>query len=385
MPTAALFALLAAVPTVGELGTAIDPQAIVGGQPVSACGFPTVVAIDDVSCTGTLVHPRVISTAQHCGDPRRVLFGAGGSAGFEWQADVLGCVREGSDDAMLCLLDTEIPLATTPIAYGCELDELVAVGQPVAIAGFGSPEFGVPGQVKEWALQRITAVENDRVIVGEPGQSPSPCSGDSGGPVFVQAADGSWRTAGTVFRGTTGIPCNSAADFQRVDRVVPFFEAATGLDITPCFDGQTGAWDPGPSCTGFSAAGPNTPASWDNWCAAAPVSGPSNTCGAPFAEADDAVGASCDGFCGGQSDVGCWCDAQCVAAGDCCSDRDDVCDIPADGAFGGDRQPTGADLDEVGPAVSGGCSVSSGPPAGLFALFSLLLPLLGRRRNGDPT
>ena len=378
-----LVSLLLALPLLGhvadvDLAAPNSPQAIVGGNPVTSCGLPTVVALDDVSCTGTLVHPRVISTAQHCGEPRRVLFGAGGNDGFAWEAGVLGCVREGSEDAMLCVLDVEVPLPTTPVIYGCELDELLAAGQPVVMAGFGSPQFGVPGQVKEWAVQRIDSVESQRVIVGQPGEAPSPCSGDSGGPGFVQAADGSWRTFGTVFRGTTGIPCNSAADFQRVDRVVPHFERRTGIDITPCFDGQTGAWDPGPECGGFSAAGPDAQARWDNWCEAAPVSGPSASCGAAFVPPNEQAGASCEGACGQQSAAGCWCDAQCVEAGDCCPDRDAVCDLPADGYADTDSER------EVGLESSQpqGCSAAPGRPVGLALLPFLVLLGLRRRFGG---
>ncbi|HEU4536236.1 MAG TPA: hypothetical protein VFS00_19060, partial [Polyangiaceae bacterium] len=36
-------------------------------------------------------------------------------------------------------------------------------------------------------------------------------------------------------------------------------------------------------------------------------------------------GDSCQGFCGGQSDAGCWCDGQCEQFGDCCADRAAVC------------------------------------------------------------
>lgn len=35
----------------------------------------------------------------------------------------------------------------------------------------------------------------------------------------------------------------------------------------------------------------------------------------------------CEGFCGGQSAVGCWCDDLCSQYNDCCSDRCEVCGI----------------------------------------------------------
>ncbi len=40
-------------------------------------------------------------------------------------------------------------------------------------------------------------------------------------------------------------------------------------------------------------------------------------------------GASCDGYCGGPAAGGCWCDDLCETYGDCCSDKQEVCDSPA--------------------------------------------------------
>ncbi len=37
---------------------------------------------------------------------------------------------------------------------------------------------------------------------------------------------------------------------------------------------------------------------------------------------------SCEGACGGQSPAGCWCDQLCANYGDCCGDKEEVCDGP---------------------------------------------------------
>ncbi|MEM6994191.1 MAG: trypsin-like serine protease, partial [Myxococcota bacterium] len=209
-----------------------DPQAVVGGDAVPTCGWPTTVYTG--GCTATLVHKKAISTAQHCGAPSSIQFGE--SAGGGPSVGVLGCVGDGSQDAMLCELAEEVTqVPVTPVLFGCEAEQYLTVGQPVVMVGFGQTSFGNGGGSKRWANQTIAAVEAGRTIVGMAGDGTSPCPGDSGGPVFLQVEDGSWRVFGTVLGGTTGTPCNSAADFQRIDTVVGNFENQTGLDITPCF------------------------------------------------------------------------------------------------------------------------------------------------------
>ncbi len=309
-----------------------DPAQIVGGGAVGVCGLPTTVSSGG-GCTGTLVHPRVISTAQHCGVPGQVSFGE--TAGVGPTVAVVGCVGDGSADAMLCELARDVPLPVTPVLYGCEVDQYMQVGQDVVIAGFGQTMFGEGGGTKLWAPQVITAVEPDRTIIGNAGDGVSPCPGDSGGPVFVQVADGSWRVFGTVLGGTTGIPCNSAADFQRIDPVVPNFEAQMGIDITPCFDAQTGMWEATEACGSFFAGDEQGVGAWDRWCAGTPVSGYSDACGVPFG--DDGSDSS-----GGTEDTG------------------NPGDPPPVGTDGGS---SGAASDGAGRSTDTGTGGSTGGPA----------------------
>ena len=232
------------------LGTAHDE--IVQGTVVEGCGWPVTVGVGN-GCSGALVHPQVITTAVHCGPGpgTQVRFGPTLQSPAR-TVSIVACVSDGTD-AAICELSEAVPeIPYAPISYGCELAQYLTVGQPVVYSGFGVTQFGgnIDGQ-KRWAAQNIIAVDNNRVVVGEAGALPSPCPGDSGGPVHVQIADGSWRTIGSLLGGTTGIPCNSAADYQRSDLVVPKFEQDRGIDITPCFDAVTGAWDATADCTGF--------------------------------------------------------------------------------------------------------------------------------------
>ena len=361
-----------------------QPTGIVNGNAVEVCGWPTTV-LSGGGCTGTLVHPRVISTAQHCGIPGSITFGESAGGGGP-SVSVVGCVGDGSMDAMLCELAEEVPLPVTPVLFGCEIDTYMQVGQAVVIAGFGQTSFGMGGGTKLWADQVITAVEDSRTIIGNGGDGTSPCPGDSGGPVFVQVADGSWRVFGTVLSGTTGIPCNSAADFQRIDPVVPNFEMQTGIDITPCFDGQTGAWEPGPDCGEFFAGDHTGAGTWADWCAGTPVTGYSEECGMAYDDGSAGSSGGADstggdgsssgetpggGSFGGSDDAG-------------ATDSTDPSDDDDGGATGGDP-PGGSSDGSAGGADGddgddGGCGCRQSPSGTGAGAGLLMLLLIARRR-----
>ena len=366
--------MISAILIAGSLAAPPDPTAIVGGDVVPTCGWPTTLSSG--GCTATLVHPKAISTAQHCGAPSQVSFGE--SFGGGRVVGVLDCVGTGSQDAMLCELAeevTEVPV--TPVLYGCEADTYLQVGQPVVIVGFGMTSYGGPSGTKYWAPQQITAVEAGRVIVGNPGDGVSPCPGDSGGPVFVQVEDGSWRVFGTVLGGTTGTPCNSAADFQRIDAVVPAFEQQTGLDITPCFDGATGAWDAGPDCGSFFAGDHNGVGTWADMCSGTPASSWSDACGAPYGD----LGGSSSGSTGDPDPSAGDDDPFPSTTGSDGGDDDDGDDDANDGDDGDDDDdddggPVGLTAPPYSASDNGGCGcrrtdVPAGP--GLLALVLLLL------------
>jgi uncharacterized membrane protein YgcG len=370
---AAASALACLLPSAAEAGEPTESR-IVGGSVTEECGWPTVLAT--AGCTATLIHPEAISTAQHCGQPSSVHFGETSSGGG-FDVPVTSCVSTGSPDAMICQLAAPVTgLPVTPIAFGCEMGELVTPGAPVVVAGFGNTFFNAGDYgTKRWIPQVLTSLEAERVIIGNPGDPTSPCSGDSGGPAFVQAPDGGWRVIGTLLGGTTSTPCNSAAQYMRLDLVVPAFESQTGIDITPCFDGQTGAWDPGPECTGFFAGDHTAGGSWASGCLDAPASGPSETCGAGIGDGDgdgDETGGETGdgGTSGGNGGTG---GAEATDGG--ATGTGDGGDATADG---------GMDGTEGSGCACGVAATPDRSPAPLFALFALLRLRRGglRRRSG---
>src|SRR5262249_31079195 len=79
---------------------------IVGGMTVPVCGWPSVVFFG--GCTGTLIHPRVVTTAAHC-SPRngaRITFGERSPWAFTITATkcVTSGMPGGSKDWAYCIL-----------------------------------------------------------------------------------------------------------------------------------------------------------------------------------------------------------------------------------------------------------------------------------------
>ena len=259
-----------------------DP-AIVGGQEATTCQWPTAVALVSSLglCTGTLVHPRVVLYAAHCGTEfSEAVFGETMTGTV--QVPIESCNRNtaadevGPSDYAYCVLATpmdEVPI--TPVAFGCEGNELT-VGHPVAIAGFGEDEnqdFGV----KRWAMTSITGYDTGMVLIG--GDGTGAWRGDSGGPVYAQFDDQGWRTFGIV---SGGPGPGQAVYYVTMGNAVPWVEQASGIDITPCHNAQ-GDWQPTPDCRGYATT-PTAAASWAEQCGGSdPLSRPSTTCGPPFA------------------------------------------------------------------------------------------------------
>jgi hypothetical protein len=242
-------------------------------------------------CSGSLVHPRVVVYAAHCGEGDKVIrFGEESdfSAAHSIETDLcmvnpeyVGTTSQGQDWAFCVLSESITDLPVTPPLYGCEIDVL-APGLPVVIAGFGQTENGGAG-TKHWANTTVVSTFGNTINIG--GDGTSTCSGDSGGSAFVQLDDGSWRSISMV---STGIECGLTGVHALMHPAVPWIEENAQIDITPCHD-VDGGWNPTGACTGFFAGGDMPYGEWTDWCAGTPVSGPADTCGAPFDAAPDAA------------------------------------------------------------------------------------------------
>jgi hypothetical protein len=269
---------------------------IAHGEPAVMCAWPTTVSVaGGGQCSGTLIHPRVVIYAAHCGGTSKTIhFGEDALAparsvtasDCRAYADYAGAEDQGHDWAY-CVLDeaiTDLPI--TPPLFGCETAAL-EVGREVALVGFGA-DVDADSGIKRWAATSLVVVtpSNNTTLVGNPELDgvPSICSGDSGGPAFVQLEDGSWRTFGIA--STVVGDCGGYGVHSMLSGAVPWIEWTSGIDITPCHAAD-GSWAPGPACTNAYGhpAGLGS-GDWTNWCSGTQESERSRTCGPAWDELD---------------------------------------------------------------------------------------------------
>ncbi len=248
-------------------GSSAPPVPIIGGEAVDGLEWSNVVLLESIDpvdrrfahlCTGTLIAPRFILTAAHClaegtaAEDISVYFGVSKQAnqrasvkrfGLHPDACVDDCDPEAHDFAFIEINEDVSGVPFIPLLISQEeWDETMAVGEPVTVVGFGAvrddeAEGEPPLTPGERGYKRVVTTRIDEftktgreLIAGEPGKDT--CGGDSGGPAFVQLADGSWRQAGVTSRGVR--PCGAGRSYYGV----PFYALTwlrddAGLDLLP--------------------------------------------------------------------------------------------------------------------------------------------------------
>jgi MYXO-CTERM domain-containing protein len=389
---ASFVAAIAAWPTTSAAADAIsappDPVGIYGGAPVEACAWPTTVFVND--CTGTLVHPRVVVLAAHCvvfgGQAQEVAFGENHNqpartvavdsctAHPDWQDVPPG---DNASDIAICQLSAPVEdVPIVPILMGCETDALAA-GTSVTLVGFGDADDAFGYGPKRSVVTQIQQVGTDAVWIG--GDGASSCYGDSGGPAYVQLADGSWRVFGATSGSTTDDPgCGQTSIWTLVHPYAGWIESTAGVDVTPCHDAD-GTWNPSDACQAFPMSPGTGGATWVDGCEGE-RSGIAETCGAGFG-GGTTTGDDGTGELGSSDDDAAPADESSTGANNGTTSEgaaDDTTSAEPSTEVGTEPGP-----DQLDDDVDAGCGCATAPSGTRGSLFVLIAfaTLKSRRRS----
>jgi len=256
---------------------------IYGGEAVEACAWPSAVSFDGGTCTGVLVDERVVLTAAHClegASPKVVEFGNDYRAPAR-EVGTDGCTAhpnypELGFDIAYCTLDeavTDVPLV--PVLAGCEADA-VTIGQVVTVVGFGVSDDELGDGPKRAVNTDVRDFDLTDVIVG--GDCRDSCFGDSGGPVFIELEDGTWRVFGITSEGLQ-FQCGGGGVYTQIHEHLDWLESESGIDLTPCHD-EAGDWDPGLDCVTAPTEPDQSFGAWPEGCAGGLVLARAEVCAA---------------------------------------------------------------------------------------------------------
>jgi trypsin len=288
-------------------------SAIIGGSIDS--GDPGVVALlSGVGlCTTEVISPTVLLTAAHCVDPSEV--------GPNAQFDVVSGTDINSGTSIASVVSTHFDQAfdinqpqnghdvgivilsspgitnITPLPFNRTPMSTAMVGESSRLVGYGLSD--VQRQSGAGTKRQVTTVLDDfdnlLLHIGNTGQSG--CSGDSGGPAFMNI-NGVETIVGVTSFGSQD--CSGGGYYTRIDQYVSFIQQYLGACSPMCAGRTCGPDGCGGSCGG---CGSGQSCNAAGQCRCAPQCAGKN-CG------PDGCGGSC-GACGPSE--------SCSAAGECMS------------------------------------------------------------------
>ena len=193
------------------------------------------------------------------------------------------------------------------------------IGRTVEAAGYGQQEDGGFNE-REFSAEPLVQLNGPYLVIDGEG-SRGVCFGDSGGPVFGQASDGTIRVLGDLSAGDSS--CVGRDTFARTDYIIDWIISIVG-PITP--GTSCGTLNLEGQCVGATAVWCESDARVTESCDLCGWDGSGYRC--IDASSDPCEGVSAEGVCVG--DVARWCDRgvlrerDCGACGQSCGDVSSV-------------------------------------------------------------
>jgi len=254
--------LLCLLPFTANAGNA----PVIGGTDAPAGKWPDATATIDSNgeqgCTGTLIAPTVVLTAEHCifgGDPTSVVVGTN-SLARKGDGDIIAVTKrvaypnaDRSFDVGVLVLATPSKFTPRAIASGWASFEIKNAAQ-VAIVGYGAIDRNAMTYKNELQEAVTTIIDADCTKsqgcntlakpageLGAGGMGVDTCPGDSGGPLYVITPGGTYL-AGVTSRGydNNSYDCSEGGIYARPDKLIDWIEMVAGVKVSrgpePTFD-----------------------------------------------------------------------------------------------------------------------------------------------------
>jgi hypothetical protein len=269
---------------------------VVGGEVAEACEWPSTVSVNGWgSCTGTLIHSRIVTTAAHCITDGRsnIHFGnrnTPGSFSLEARCEVGAEGSKGANtsrDWAYCVLPEDERVARIPVTpplVGCEAERFLKSGVEAWVVGFGTTSaLGMGAGTKRQVsveINELNKVAPGTIDVGDAEEGA--CHGDSGGPLYVHLVDGEhdwgYRVVGsTSGAGARACDCTCSTVYVNIANHVKAIEENEHIDVTPCTN-PAGEFEASPACKQL-VTGPHDVAGTFPACAFARTIEPIDSCG----------------------------------------------------------------------------------------------------------
>lgn len=340
-------------PTVGERADAIrngtrEPQVIrlTEGEKLAIGWLHPAGQPGNNFCTGTLVHPRVVATAEHCisgQQGNRLGFGIGLDpsapvASFRVQS----AIAHPRVDAALLVLEQDAVAAVPelePIAFNRAALPNALVGTEVEAGGYGET-YDRNRSGRYFAVVQLIQIANDEIVVDGRGRQ-GICFGDSGGPVIANLDGGPPKVLGVESWGDPS--CLGVDHLTRLDRLADWIDQNTPADpggpVDP--DPMEPEPDPNDACGGLDYLG-RCDGDVAEWCGDGEIQ--RRDCarrGLVCAYVDDEIGYFCTdadpcegvpptGICDGDTVVRCRLGEM---TSEHCGDVGEICVTDNEGAF----------------------------------------------------
>ena len=221
---------------------------IVGGSQTGE--FPDCCAVGTdhrYCCSGTLIAPTVVVTADHCENITRV-FLMGNNIEEPHAGETIRVINQFSHpevDLKVLVLERASQVQPRHVAQGAE----VYAAETAMLAGFGTIDlhgtigYGLKRKVEvpikslgcgaATDAKQYGCLPNRELVAGHRGLQRDSCQGDSGGPLYIKSYAGDYYLLGATSRGARGgfTSCGDGGIYVRVDLCLGWIRTVTGVEI----------------------------------------------------------------------------------------------------------------------------------------------------------